>query len=423
MSALVCERAARDGLKLSLNRSLSEPAGSNKRCKLDPLSLPATPSPCTEAQPLLASAVQIVYPDALAARLVLGGDKPLVVLDLRPFFSFNVSHVRGAVNVNCSDRFNRRRLQHGKVSLAELAGSAEGRQALRRPPGEVVVVSDDCPDAEAGAGRISAASALHLVVTSLLADGWQPVYLVAGGHKEFQRRHSALCENALLCADGDAESSSAAERVEEAPASRVLPFLVLGNARDAQNLDCLRRLGVTRVLNVTQQLQPPPAAPDISYKQLPAADSTHQNIKQYFEEAFDFIEEARKTGTSVLVHCQAGISRSATIAIAYIMKHKLLSMVDAYKLVKSARPIISPNLNFMGQLVELEQCLSQRSSPAAAAKTPEAGAAAGLAVEPAQEQAAPASAPAPTAAIAAAPSSAPAAAEPPWSRHKPACVA
>lgn len=87
-------------------------------------------------------------------------------------------------------------------------------------------------------------------------------------------------------------------------------------------------------------------------------DSRFSQTNPYFNFLFSFVaEEARKAGTNVLVHCQAGVSRSATIVIAYVMKHRLLSMVEAYKVVKAARPIISPNLNFMGQLLELEQNL------------------------------------------------------------------
>lgn len=43
------------------------------------------------------------------------------------------------------------------------------------------------------------------------------------------------------------------------------------------------------------------------------------------------------------------------------MKHHPMAMSEAYKFVKTKRSIISPNLNFMGQLWEFEQILNDEA--------------------------------------------------------------
>ncbi|XP_056382970.1 uncharacterized protein LOC130276942 isoform X2 [Hyla sarda] len=152
--------------------------------------------------------------------------------------------------------------------------------------------------------------------------------------------------------------------VEKAELSLILPFLYLGNEKDAQDLGRMVALNISHVLNVTTHLPLYHAESGaLRYKRLPATDNSKQDLRQYFEEAFEFIEEAQQEGKGVLIHCQAGVSRSATVVIAYLMKHTLMTVGDAYKFVKGKRPIISPNLNFMGQLLEFESDLNAGITP------------------------------------------------------------
>lgn len=74
-----------------------------------------------------------------------------------------------------------------------------------------------------------------------------------------------------------------------------------------------------------------------------------------------FTDEARGKNCGVLVHCLAGISRSVTVTVAYLMQKLNLSMNDAYDIVKMKKSNISPNFNFMGQLLDFERTLGLSS--------------------------------------------------------------
>ena len=66
----------------------------------------------------------------------------------------------------------------------------------------------------------------------------------------------------------------------------------------------------------------------------------------------------------MLVHCHAGVSRSATICLAYLITCHNVTLSDAFRYVKHRRNVISPNFNFMGQLLKLENDVAARKSAA-----------------------------------------------------------
>ncbi|XP_024059832.1 dual specificity protein phosphatase 19 isoform X1 [Terrapene carolina triunguis] len=170
----------------------------------------------------------------------------------------------------------------------------------------------------------------------------------------------------------------------------IKPWLLLGSQDAAQDLETMKKYGVTHVLNVAYGVEN--AFPnDFIYKNISILDLPETDITSYFPECFEFIEQAKmlqmvlviflngseifhltgplarsqtkmqasqslfKDGV-VLVHCNAGVSRAAAIIIGFLINSEGLNFARAFSWVKNARPAICPNPGFMEQLHKYQEC-------------------------------------------------------------------
>ena len=141
-------------------------------------------------------------------------------------------------------------------------------------------------------------------------------------------------------------------------ASLVGERLFLGGALVANAGHTLRALGVTHVLNCTDDLEDAHAG-DFTYHRLPAKDVSEENLSVHFESANAFIAGALASdpGNSVLVHCFEGKSRSATIVAQYLMESTKTNLNTTLKGMKAAHPDTKPNEGFMRLLMAKEKAL------------------------------------------------------------------
>ena len=152
------------------------------------------------------------------------------------------------------------------------------------------------------------------------------------------------------------QSQQKYESMQFGPPTKITDWLYLGGDFDVTE-DNMKQMKVGFILNCAEECQQRVPETVCKYKPLTIADIHPTYQKETFEEAFDFIEKARKANSICFLHCARGRSRSVAVAIAYLMAIKQTSLRDAYLLIKDQRKRIGPHYMLKKQLILYEQYL------------------------------------------------------------------
>ncbi|CAH1800051.1 unnamed protein product [Owenia fusiformis] len=125
--------------------------------------------------------------------------------------------------------------------------------------------------------------------------------------------------------------------------------------------DKLKQLGITFVVNATTNVPPLRVSTIETYK-IHIDDVPGARLSTYFDSCADKIKQVTSQGRKVLVHCNAGISRSTSLILAYLMKHRNMTLKQAHSHVKQQRQFVRPNPGFWKQLVAYEKKLKGTNS-------------------------------------------------------------
>jgi len=139
---------------------------------------------------------------------------------------------------------------------------------------------------------------------------------------------------------------------EEFEATEICKGVWIGNFASATNKYELQRLGITHIVVAAYGLWEVYPG-DFKYKRIDVIDSNYSSMTKYFADVADYIHELVTSERKVLVHCVAGVSRSATLVAAYLILTQGYTADDAVTVIRRSRPQVQPNEAFMSQLKTL----------------------------------------------------------------------
>ncbi|XP_050345223.1 dual specificity protein phosphatase 19 [Nymphalis io] len=91
----------------------------------------------------------------------------------------------------------------------------------------------------------------------------------------------------------------------------------------------------------------------INHKFVHILDLPETDVRSSLVDCLPFLRNAVESKQNALIHCNAGVSRTSMVAIAYLMQYNFFDYEMAYNLVKGKRPAIQPNAGFKKQLLSM----------------------------------------------------------------------
>ncbi|XP_077379141.1 dual specificity protein phosphatase 18 [Festucalex cinctus] len=143
---------------------------------------------------------------------------------------------------------------------------------------------------------------------------------------------------------------------------RVTEHLYVSNGRAASRASLVSANNITCIINVTETKSSSAAHHGVEYIHIPLSDSPSSPLGDHFDEVADKIQHVAQRGGRTLVHCNAGVSRSAALCMAFLVKHHDVTLVEAHARIKTCRPIARPNNGFWKQLIQYEKELRGSTS-------------------------------------------------------------
>ncbi|CAG9315380.1 unnamed protein product [Blepharisma stoltei] len=255
-----------------------------------------------------------------------------LIIDVRDQADFNSMHLVNSINIPYKSRFS------SSPDIEELKSNIRGDSRLFDRRRRLMIIIVYSPPS------IVFSREVEFILTK---DKCREVYVLEEPFSSFAEKYPFVCEIGGMVPF---------EVPRYGYPNEIIPNkLYLGNFHHAEDALVHQNLKLTHILNATNGFSHKFESKGVVYLRLGVEDLETENISEYFQIAFEFIDNIISSEKSrVLVHCAQGVSRSAAFVIMYIIKSMSVSYEEAFQFVKRHREIIKPNDGFAYQLRSLK---------------------------------------------------------------------